>query len=506
MDKTDIIDDNVEETKVKESVEETEVTANEETEVVEEVEATEETVETEVAEDVVETEPVEEVEEAKTANDDETVEKAEETESVEKAKEVSVKSEKPTEKVAQRRRPRRQPSYRSNKQFGWESLDTVQDERKEELIQEIFDLSRDENEEKIEEIQEEWEMLHDEGSDKRLETRFERAIERHTASQEAIDEAIAVKTELLRQAEEMKESTRWNKTAEKYKSLQQEWRESGWAGEPDNDELWAKFQEVNDHFFNRRKEHFDKRVERIQKAAEIKAELVEKVKEYEESTQWKNTSAVMHKAMDDWKAAGFAGRGTDDDLWEQFNNSRQKFFQRQNEHFEGLRQKQKDSMDIKTELVKQAEELKDSTDWEPTRVKMEEFMDQWREAGYSGRKHDNRLWEEFQGARDVFYKNFHSQQHVNKEGRLEEIQTELENVNAQIDSLELLNETIIAKFDNVVNRQLPSEDNENFEEMNEAKQIELSELQGYIDNNNKSINEHFDTLDRLNNELDKLSR
>lgn len=489
MDKTDIIDESVEETKTEESVEQSEVTTSEKAEEVEAVEKTEDT------------ETVEEVESTK----EETTE-VKAVEETTEAKDTSEESEKPTAKVAPRRRSRRQPSYRSNRQFGWESLDTVQDERKEELIQEIFDLSRDENDEKIEEIQEEWEMLHDEGTDKRLETRFERALERHTASQEAIDEAIAVKTELLRQAEEMKESTRWNKTAEKYKSLQQEWRESGWAGEPDNDELWEKFQEINDHFFNRRKEHFDKRVERIQQAAEIKAELVEKVKEYEDSTQWKNTSAIMHKAMDDWKAAGFAGRGTDDQLWEQFNESRQKFFQRQNEHFEGLRQKQTESMELKTQLVKQAEELKDSTDWEPTRVKMEEFMDQWREAGYSGRKHDNRLWEEFQAARDVFYKNFHSQKHVNTEGRLEEIETELENVNAQIDSLELLNETIIAKFDSVINRQLPSEDNESYEEMNEAKQAELKELQGYIDNNNKSINEHFDTLDRLNNELDKLNR
>ncbi|NLC54629.1 MAG: DUF349 domain-containing protein [Erysipelothrix sp.] len=488
MDKTDINVNNAEEAKEEKSVEETEHTASE-------VVETKEVETQEVESEVVETQEVEtqEVE-------------AEVVETKEVETKASVETEKPAKKVAPRRREYRQPSYRSNNQFGWESLDTVQDERKQELIQEIFDLSGEENEEKIEEIQEEWEMIHDEGTDKRLETRFERALERHTASQEAIDEAIAIKTDLLRQAEEMKESTRWNKTADKYKSLQKEWRNSGWAGDPDNDELWDKFQAVNDHFFNRRKEHFDQRVERIQKAAEIKAELVEKVKEYEESTEWKSTSAVMHQAMDDWKAAGFAGRGTDDKLWAEFNESRQKFFQRQNEHFEGLRQKQKDAFDTKTNLVELAQELQDSTDWEPTRIKMEEFMEEWREAGYSGRKHDNSLWEAFQGARDVFYKNFHSQQSFNKEGRLEEIETELENVNAQIDSLELLNETIIAKYDNLLNRALPAEDHESFPELNEAKEKELSELQGYITNNNKSINEHFDTLDRLNNELDKLNR
>ncbi|NLY62251.1 MAG: DUF349 domain-containing protein [Erysipelothrix sp.] len=319
-----------------------------------------------------------------------------ETEAVEVAEEVASE-----EKVAPKR-TYRQPSYRSNRQFGWESLDTVQDDRKNELIQEVFNLQGDDNEVKIEEIQDEWNQIHVVGTDDRLETRFERAIERHTASKEAIDEAIERKKDLLQQAEEMKDSTRWNKTAEKYKSLQSKWRESGWAGEPDNDELWAKFQEVNDYFFQKRKEHFDNRVSRIEKAAEIKAELVEKAKEHHESVNWKETSSIMHNLMDEWKKAGFAGRGTDDALWAEFNEARQNFFQRQNEHFEELRQGQKVAFNVKTALVERAESLKDSTNFEETRVAMEELMEEWKEAGYSGRKHDNQLWTAFQGARDVF--------------------------------------------------------------------------------------------------------
>lgn len=455
---------------------------------------------------------VEELEEEKVEQEVVATPSDDEETNVETAKEAVSDEEETTEEVSEEekaerppRRGYRQPNFRS-RQFGWESLDTVQDERKEELIQEVFSLKGDDNEEKIEEIQEEWEQLHEEGSDKRMERRFERAIERHTATKEAIDEAIKVKSDLLAKAEEMRESSRWNKTADKYKDLQKQWREAGWAGEPDNDELWTKFQEVNDYFFNRRKEHFAKRAEKIEEAAVIKAELVEEAIKYEDSTDWKDTSAIMHGLMDKWKAAGFAGRNTDDELWEKFNGARQRFFQRQNEHFENLRRKQRESYDIKKDLIAQAEENKNSTDFENTRVKMEELMDQWREAGYSGRKHDNQLWEEFQGARDVFYKNFHSQKNVNTASRREEIEIELENVNAQIDSLELLNETIIAKYDSVLSRALPSEDNDKYEELHDAKEAELAELQGYINNNNESINDHFDTLDRLNNELDKINR
>ena len=143
MDKTDITENNIEEVKEESAVETVEETA-------------------------------ETVKEAAVETVEETVEEAEET--VEETEEPV--AEKPAEKVApRRRRDFRQPSYRANREFGWESLDTVQDERKNELIQEIYDLSGDVAEEKIEEIQEEWEMLHDEGTDKRLESRFEQAIE-----------------------------------------------------------------------------------------------------------------------------------------------------------------------------------------------------------------------------------------------------------------------------------------------------------------------------------------
>ena len=57
-----------------------------------------------------------------------------------------------------------------------------------------------------------------------------------------------------------------------------------------------------------------------------------------------------------------------------------------------------------------------------------------------------------------------------------------------------------------MSRALPSEDNDKYEELHEAKEAELAELQGYINNNNESINDHFDTLDRLNNELDRINK
>ncbi|MBL8009321.1 MAG: DUF349 domain-containing protein [Flavobacteriales bacterium] len=66
------------------------------------------------------------------------------------------------------------------------------------------------------------------------------------------------KQALLDQALALKDSTEWRQTADKLKSLQQQWKEAGSAGPRDEQKLWNRFREACDGFFAARKAHFDK--------------------------------------------------------------------------------------------------------------------------------------------------------------------------------------------------------------------------------------------------------
>ncbi len=66
------------------------------------------------------------------------------------------------------------------------------------------------------------------------------------------------KQALLDQALALKDSTEWKQTADKLKSLQQQWKEAGSAGPRDEQKLWTRFREACDGFFAARKSHFDK--------------------------------------------------------------------------------------------------------------------------------------------------------------------------------------------------------------------------------------------------------
>lgn len=61
------------------------------------------------------------------------------------------------------------------------------------------------------------------------------------------------KRELVGKAEELKESTDWNKTAEAYKKLQKSWREIGPVPEKFRESVYQEFKKACDYFFDQRR-------------------------------------------------------------------------------------------------------------------------------------------------------------------------------------------------------------------------------------------------------------
>jgi chromosome segregation ATPase len=81
---------------------------------------------------------------------------------------------------------------------------------------------------------------------------------------------------LLQEALKLKDSTDWRLTADKLKTLQQQWKEAGSAGPRDENKLWNKFREACDGFFQARKEAYAKLdEEQATNAKEKEALLVE---------------------------------------------------------------------------------------------------------------------------------------------------------------------------------------------------------------------------------------
>lgn len=123
-----------------------------------------------------------------------------------------------------------------------------------------------------------------------------------------------------------------------------------------------------------------------------------------ESTQWKASGDRLRGILDEWKTIKGIDRKTDDALWRRFSKARDAFNRRRGAHFAELDRQRAGARERKEELVAQAEELADSTDWGPTAGRYRELMAEWKAVGRAPKDVDDALWQRFRAAQDHFFR------------------------------------------------------------------------------------------------------
>lgn len=393
---------------------------------------------------------------------------------------------------------------RRHSEFAWESFDSVQNSRKNQLIDDIYNMN-DSDEARLNSIREEWATLGNEGDDAALEERFNRAVDNQLNRAEKMKEAAQKKKALVDEAQLLRDSSDWKKAAQRLKDLQKDWKNAGFAGSALNDSLWEKFTAINDAFFERRHEHYQELDEKRQEAKAVKDRLIEEALRLQDSDQWKETSARLREMMNEWKKVGTAGRDIDDDLWKVFNDARQVFYKRQDEHFDAINQNQEVAAAAKQKLIEEARRLASHYDLNSVKGEMDSLMDQWKASGYSGRNLDQNLWKQFNEIRNQFYLDLREAKSTFRETRKLELDDEINALEAKLDTLEDLSETLANKLSSVESKPEPGEGNPERESILAAKQEEIDELNRLIDDNVSRIEENEANLAKLQDEWERLN-
>jgi hypothetical protein len=211
------------------------------------------------------------------------------------------------------------------------------------------------------------------------------------------------KEELCARAEEHRESTDWTRSGDALKALQREWKQLGSAAREVDDELWKRFRGVMDEFFSRRDEARGDVAEQRKEARRRKEELCARAEELAESTDWAATTQAQRELMEAWKAAGWAGRKADDELWARFRAARSQFFDRQRESREQLRQQREEHRERKDALCEAAETLFESQDIFGACEQAKLLQAEWKTIGPVPRAVSQAQWQRFRSACDRLF-------------------------------------------------------------------------------------------------------
>lgn len=232
---------------------------------------------------------------------------------------------------------------------------------------------------------------------------FDRKREHHDDVEKEMLQNLDLKMEIVDKAEALAASEDWKKATDELKDLMEQWKGVGRTMHDKNEELWKRFTEANNVFFDRKKQHFEKIHEEQEENLKAKQELVAKAEALKDSTEWNETTQAYRELMDEWKKIGRVPREKSDEIWNQFNAARDHFFGNKRENLAAFKLSLEDNYAQKLALLKRAESLQESTAWREATDELNELMTEWKNIGPVPRKHSNEIWERFIGARKAFF-------------------------------------------------------------------------------------------------------
>lgn len=258
-----------------------------------------------------------------------------------------------------------------------------------------------------------------------LEEEFDALIDKFYAKRRELYASVEeTKKDLIKQAKALMNSTDWNRATEAMKDLMTQWKAAGSAGKEKDDVLWEEFNAARNTFFDRKHTHWEDMQTKFEQARKVKEELIEEAKKLEDSTAWQASGNAFKELFARWKEAGSAGREYEDDLWNAFHASRQKFYAARDAYYDELHEKQDALYQQKEELLAKAKEIAENTLFtrEDTAA-MKQLSVDWKAVGFTGKERDDEFWKAFRDVMDTYFaglKQFNESKHAQWRQRMED--------------------------------------------------------------------------------------
>jgi hypothetical protein len=195
----------------------------------------------------------------------------------------------------------------------------------------------------------------------------------------------------------------WQTLTTKVIDMQKKWKEIGFSGKEHNESLWQQFRELSDVFFEKKQVFYDKMKEEGKDAKKEKIILCEKAEAVQDSTDWKDTTAVMLQLQKDWKTAGSCPPGEEHKLWRRFHKAQDVFFKLKKAQFADRNKEEKVNLGLKNVLLEKVEAFKITDDRIGDLNTLKEFSGDWRKIGFVPRKNFENLSDRFTKAMDKHY-------------------------------------------------------------------------------------------------------
>ncbi|UII30940.1 DUF349 domain-containing protein [Fulvivirga ulvae] len=235
------------------------------------------------------------------------------------------------------------------------------------------------------------------------------------------------KQEILEKLREFVDSEETNISFNSFKDLQNEWKNIGPIPGAQAKTLWANYNALVDRFYDNRSIYFELKELDRRKNLESKLELCERAEKLAGHENLKEAIKELNELHDDFKHVGPVPKEEQEALWQRFKSASDEVYARRKEFVELLKSELEENLKVKEQL---AEEVQPFTEFDSDRIKewnqktkeILEVQKRWEAVGGLPRAKAKAVNKKFWGTFKTFFNNksaFFKKLDAQREGNLE---------------------------------------------------------------------------------------
>lgn len=223
------------------------------------------------------------------------------------------------------------------------------------------------------------------------------------------EENLKIKLGIIEELKELVNSDETlNHTFNKFRELQQRWKDTGLVPAQNVKDLWETYNLHVENFYDFIKINKELRDLDLKKNYEQKVALCEAAEALVLDNSVVESFHKLQKLHDEWRETGPVAHEFKEVLWERFKSASSRVNKRHQEYFEQLKEEQVKNLNLKSELCTVAEELvaqplTTRKEWNKASERLLEIQKTWKTIGFAPKKDNTKIYERFRQACDKFF-------------------------------------------------------------------------------------------------------
>lgn len=223
------------------------------------------------------------------------------------------------------------------------------------------------------------------------------------------------KLKIIEQAEELAKDDNVNRSFRELQVLHKLWKEElGPVAKEHREEIWERFSKATKTIHDKRQAYYADLDKAYEKNLEKKENIISQIQAIAEDKAsshgaWQKKIKEIEALREAFFNAGKVPLKVNEATWAKFKDAVRTFNRGKNKFYKELKKDQYENLKKKKDLIKIAEDNKDSEDFKTVTPLMKKIQADWKKIGHVPRRDSDKIWKQFKAACNHYFDRMHAE-------------------------------------------------------------------------------------------------